>query len=100
MKEKRVAAWVSLTLLLSYLSLQAQVSVNKIAILHWYAANQTASFSVGSGPAGLAFDGASLWVANGDSNNVTKLRASDGAVLGTFPVGSDPFGVAFDGANI
>jgi DNA-binding beta-propeller fold protein YncE len=31
---------------------------------------------------------------------VTKLRASDGANLGTFPVGTEPYGVAFDGANI
>jgi len=31
---------------------------------------------------------------------VTKLRASDGTVLGTFSVGSQPIGVAFDGANI
>ena len=31
---------------------------------------------------------------------VTKLRASDGANLGTFPVGSGPYGVAFDGANV
>jgi DNA-binding beta-propeller fold protein YncE len=32
--------------------------------------------------------------------DVTKLRASDGTVLGTFAVGSNPVGVAFDGANI
>jgi hypothetical protein len=31
---------------------------------------------------------------------VSKLRASDGALLGTFAVGNTPFGVAFDGANI
>jgi DNA-binding beta-propeller fold protein YncE len=31
---------------------------------------------------------------------VTKLRASDGKVLGTFSVGRGPEGVAFDGANI
>jgi DNA-binding beta-propeller fold protein YncE len=38
-------------------------------------------------------------VANFGSNNVTKLLASTGAVLGTFPVGT-PFAIAFDGANI
>jgi DNA-binding beta-propeller fold protein YncE len=48
----------------------------------------------------VAFDGASIWVGNIGSNNVTKLRASDGTVLGTFPVGFFPLGVAFDGANI
>jgi YVTN family beta-propeller protein len=31
---------------------------------------------------------------------VTKLRASDGALLGTSGVGSSPVGIAFDGANI
>ena len=34
------------------------------------------------------------------SNNVMKLRASDGTVLGTFPVGSLPQSVVFDGVNI
>jgi DNA-binding beta-propeller fold protein YncE len=72
----------------------------QIAILHWYNANQTASFAVGTGPSGLAFDGASIWVTNAFSDNVTKLRASDGTNLGTFGVGSSPVGVAFDGANI
>lgn len=57
-------------------------------------------FAVGSGPVGVAFDGANIWVANNGSNNVTKLRASDGAVLGTFAVGTSPLGIAFDGANI
>jgi len=31
---------------------------------------------------------------------VSKLRASDGALLGIFAVGSNPVGVVFDGANI
>jgi DNA-binding beta-propeller fold protein YncE len=54
----------------------------------------------------VAFDGANIWVTNyalGSGNTVTKLRASDGTVLGTFtvgPVNSAPRGVAFDGANI
>jgi hypothetical protein len=39
-------------------------------------------------------------VANSNSNNVTKLRASDGANLGTFTVGNAPWGMAFDGGNI
>ncbi|MFL6228906.1 MAG: YncE family protein, partial [Pyrinomonadaceae bacterium] len=57
-------------------------------------------FTVGSKPLGVAFDGANIWVANQDSNNVMKLRASDGALLGTFPVGVNPTAVAFDGSNI
>ena len=72
----------------------------QIAILHWYDANQTTTFAVRHLPIGVAFDGANMWVANEGSGNVTKLRASDGKLLGTFSVGSCPYGVAFDGANI
>jgi len=45
----------------------------QIAILHWYDANLTTSFSVGSAPTGVAFDGANIWVANFSSNSVSKL---------------------------
>ena len=72
----------------------------QIAILHWYNANQTTQFIAGTNPYGVAFDGASIWVCNNGSNNVTKLRASDGLLLGTFAVGTSPLAVAFDGANI
>jgi DNA-binding beta-propeller fold protein YncE len=48
----------------------------------------------------VAFDGANIWVANRTSNNLTKLRASDGAVLGAYAIGINPGYVAFDGANI
>ena len=57
--------------------------------------------SIGGGePQGVAFDGANIWVTQFSRNTVTKLRVSDGQVLGTFPVGSGPLGIAFDGANI
>jgi hypothetical protein len=73
----------------------------QIALLRWYEGNQTgATFTVGSGPWGVAFDGANIWVTNHGSNSVTKLRASDGALLGTFTAGINPYGVVFDGANI
>jgi len=39
-------------------------------------------------------------VPNFNDVTVTKLRASDGKVLGTFTVGTSPLGIAFDGANI
>jgi Protein of unknown function (DUF1566)/Collagen triple helix repeat (20 copies) len=68
----------------------------KAALLQWYRQD----FAVGSQPLGVAFDGANIWVANNVGNNVSKLRASDGANLGTFSVGPGPNGVAFDGANI
>ncbi|MGC2424660.1 MAG: hypothetical protein WA666_09930 [Nitrospirota bacterium] len=31
---------------------------------------------------------------------MTKLKASDGSLVGTYNVGSNPLGIAFDGANI
>jgi DNA-binding beta-propeller fold protein YncE len=51
-------------------------------------------------PSGVAFDGTSVWVANYASATVSKLRATDGALLGTFPVGASPGFVAVDGANV
>ena len=61
----------------------AGLNYEKIALLKWYPANQSgANFKVGSGPGGVAFDGANIWVANEYSNSVTKLRASDGASWG------------------
>jgi len=71
-----------------------------IATLRWYAANQTTSFDVGVNPMAVAFDGACIWVANLSSNSVTKLRASDGTILGTYVVGTQPRALAFDGANM
>jgi DNA-binding beta-propeller fold protein YncE len=74
----------------------------QIAMLRWYEANTTGnSFTVGLAPNALAFDGANIWVANRLNRSVTKLRASDGSVLGTFTVGGNsPRALAFDGANI
>ena len=74
----------------------------KVALLRWYKANTVYTmFPVGKEPVGIAFDGASIWTANSGDNTVTKLRASDGTVLGTFSSGGgQPNGLAFDGANI
>ena len=72
----------------------------QIAILHWCKTNRVTQFKVGDAPIRVAFDGGNLWVVNNGSNNVTKLRTSDGTNLGTFPVGAGPQGVAFDGAHI
>src|ERR1700674_4192385 len=72
----------------------------RVALLRWYRANRTTSFSVGSQPYGVAFDGANIWTANYGDGTVTKLRANDGEVLGTFKVGGVPYGVTFDGANM
>jgi DNA-binding beta-propeller fold protein YncE len=56
--------------------------------------------TVGYAPSGIAFDGIYIWVANRDDNTVTKLRASDGSLVGTYAVGIGPMGIGFDGANI
>src|SRR5208283_1765621 len=48
---------------------------------------------------GIAFDGANIWVANSGSNTVTKIRASDGSLVGTYAV-YKPWGIAFDGSNL
>ena len=60
------------------------------------------TFGVGMLPISVAFDGANIWVTNGVGDSVTKLRARDGAPLGTFMLGSGsgPWGIAFDGAHI
>jgi YVTN family beta-propeller protein len=73
----------------------------QVALKRWYSANQSgASVPLGGSPNGVAFDGSSIWVSNSGNNNVSKIRASDGTVLGTFPVGPNPSQVEFDGANI
>jgi DNA-binding beta-propeller fold protein YncE len=58
------------------------------------------TFAVGTGPAGIAFDGTNMWVTNEYDGTVTKLSPT-GATLGTFPVGDNPAaGMAFDGTNM
>ena len=76
----------------------------QVALLRWYPANLTTQFPVGSFPgAGIAFDGADIWAVNIVDGTVSKLRANDGANLGTFGacnIACNPVDVAFDGANI
>ena len=55
---------------------------------------------MGAKPVGVAFDGTNIWVANSDGNTITKLRTSDGTLVGTYNVGTRPIRLAFDGANI
>ena len=76
-------------------------SAARIATLRWDQPIQKgATFPVGAYPVAIAFDGSNIWVANQSGNSVSKLRMSDGALLGTYPVGNGPVGIAFDGANI
>ena len=52
--------------------------------------NILGSYIVGTNPQGIGFDGSDIWVANAESNNVTELKASDGANSGTYFVGTSP----------
>jgi len=73
----------------------------RLAILRWYPANLVGtSYPVGSLPVGIAFDGTNLWVANEGADTVTKLRSSDGSLVGTYPVGAKPVAIAYDGASV
>jgi DNA-binding beta-propeller fold protein YncE len=49
---------------------------------------RSVAYPVGTVPFALAFDGANMWVANQGSNNVTKLLASTGAIVGTYAAGA------------
>src|SRR5574337_64298 len=57
----------------------------------WYEAtiHSSSTFTVGFQPYEVAFDGTNIWVTNSGSVSITKLRASDGTVLGTYAVGLD-----------
>src|SRR5690348_6655216 len=71
-----------------------------IAASELKASNTVQSFPVGPRPYGLTTDGENIWVTSFESTEMTKLRASDGANLGTFFAGGKTFSAVFDGANI
>ena len=78
-------------------------TTTKLALLgslRWDLLKSQSTFSTGTGPYGVAFDGTNIWVTNLGSSNVTKRRVFDGLNLGTFSTGASPSGIAFDGANI
>jgi hypothetical protein len=81
---------------------QPYINPLRVATLQWYEAIETGlEFPVGPGLRHIAFDGANVWVTRGLFGSVSKIRVSDGALLGTFSVsGGEALGVAFDGANI
>jgi YVTN family beta-propeller protein len=65
------------------------------------AAAQSVVFPTGAHPEGLTFDGSNIWVVNQGDNNIWKIRASDGAKLGSFGTGGTvPRNAAFDGTHI
>jgi hypothetical protein len=79
------------------------VTDNSLRVVRKFATDGTVlgTFTVDYFPFGVIFDGANIWVANSSNANLTKLRASDGALLGTFYTGGqDSNGLAFDGTNV
>ncbi|HKF45423.1 MAG TPA: S-layer homology domain-containing protein [Thermoanaerobaculia bacterium] len=57
--------------------------------------------TVGNFPQSPAFDGSNIWVPNNQSNSVTVVRASTGAILQTLTAGiAFPTSVAFNGEQI
>jgi hypothetical protein len=77
-------------------------NLQRIAVLKWYTAISTthSNYPVGSGPQGIAFDGANIWTANGGTGDISVLRASDGYRVMTVTVGSNPTSVTFDGVRM
>ena len=68
-----------------------------VALLQWWA---SLTYTAGSNPIGVVFDGTNIWITNIGSSSVTKLLASTGSAVGTYTVGANPYGIAFDGTNI
>jgi ABC-type transport system substrate-binding protein/cyclophilin family peptidyl-prolyl cis-trans isomerase/serine/threonine protein kinase len=58
------------------------------------------SFIVDKSPFGICFDGTNIWVATYFNSKIFKLRASDGAILGTYRVSHIDGDICFDGTNI
>ena len=74
-------------------------SLTQTTAAAWSGGN-VGTFTVGSDPFDLCFDGTNMWVTNSGGTTVTKLLAATGAVIGTYSVGSAPFGICFDGTNM
>ncbi|HWZ84211.1 MAG TPA: hypothetical protein VNW47_16405 [Terriglobales bacterium] len=100
----RVLGKIALVGLASWLGLcasaRAQINFDQAATLRWYADNAITSFPIGNSPAGIAFDGACMWVASRNDLNVTKIHVNDGTIERVTDLGTHAGNVAFDGFNI
>lgn len=76
---------------------QALMRGNRRAALNQWAVPTAVPFSaktaVGNHPCHVASDGADLWVANENSNSVSRVRASDGKLLETWSGAYGAYGV-------
>lgn len=73
-------------------------SSRRSALGQWWTANVgppngLGVTTVGSSPIGVACDGADVWVANGGDSTVSRVRASDGRLLGTWTGASQAWAV-------
>jgi len=72
------------------------MSVKRAALGQWSTPTVlplTGRTTVGSGPVMLASDGMDVWVADGTSGDVRRVRSSDGSVIGTWTGAANAFGV-------
>ena len=77
-----------------------RISKDQIALLRWDRdPGRAGVFPTGTGPQGVAFDGANIWVTNDGSATVSKINPVTGAKV-DYATGVNPSGVAFDGTNI
>ena len=56
--------------------------------------------SAGTGPVGVAFDGAHIWVANSGNDTVTRIDTLTDEIVARIPVGIGPVAIAFDGTHV
>jgi DNA-binding beta-propeller fold protein YncE len=57
------------------------------------------TYSIGNGPAALAFDGTEIWVANYSDNTIVAILPGLGSGK-PLAVGTEPGGMVFDGTSI
>lgn len=87
--------------------LNGGVNPLQVALKRWYETTVNdliVSVAGNGGGRVLAFDGTHMWVSATSDTTVSKVRLSDGTVLGNFVAGPSNIGpsrgLAFDGANI
>jgi len=102
MKLPLVRVAVIAAVLFFTLRLSAQNANNpiQVALLRWYSANTAAQLATCTGPNGMAFDGAHIWVGCANANELQEFNSSDGALIRTVTGVLSPNSLAYDGANI
>jgi hypothetical protein len=75
-------------------------SSRRAALGQWWTEKLPLSYPVGNVPQGVQSDGADLWVANNGNGTVTRIRASDGALLGTWTGATGASSVLVAGGQI